>query len=202
MNATGMLLAPVAPGPSPFPVPRLLLKDPWTVSGLALLGVLTLLVLLLYRSAPQSVSEASTESWLAARPNAVAPHLARARERLAYASAQLAAGNDSLALAADSAAAESAWRARSLADDGVQRTEATTLWGEAILGWAEILRVRGTGSGLRPDDNATLEASRALVDRALAVALPDTLRRRATVLRDEIDREMRLGPLEWLPRSR
>jgi hypothetical protein len=177
------------------------LKDPWTVAGLALLGVLTLLTLLLYRSAPQSVSEASTESWLAARPNAVAPHLARARERIAYASAQLAAGNDSTALAADSAAAESAWRARSLADDGAQRTEATTLWGEAILAWAEILRRQGTGAGLRPDDNETLRRARALVDRALAVALPEALRQRAIVLRAEIDRELRLGPLEWLPQS-
>ena len=166
-----------------------------------LLATLTLLVVLLYRSAPQSVSEASTESWLAARPNAVAPHLARARERLAYGSAQLAAGNDSTALAADSAAAESAWRARSLADDGTARTEATTLWGEAILAWAEILRRRGTGAGLRPDDDATLRRARALVDRALAVALPETLRQRATVLRAEIDRELRLGPLEWLPRN-
>ena len=164
--------------------------------------MLTVLTLLLYRSAPQSVGEASTESWLAARPNAVAPHLARARERLAYAGAQLAAGNDSTALAADSVAAESAWRARSLADDDAQRAEATTLWGEAILGWAEILRRRGTGAGLRPDDDETLQRARALVDRSLAVALPDALRRRATLLREEIDRELRLGPLEWLPGKR
>jgi hypothetical protein len=175
-------------------------RDPWTVAGLAVLATLTLLVLLLYRSAPQSVSEASTESWLAARPNAVAPQLARARERLAYGSAQLAAGNDSIALLADSVAAESAWRARSLAEDGVRRTEATTLWGEAVLAWAEILRRQGTGAGLRPDDDATLRRARELVDRALAVALPATLRTRATALRDELDQELRLGPLEWLPR--
>src|SRR5215218_4768968 len=177
-------------------------RDPWTVAGLALLGVLSVLVLLLYRSAPQSVSEASTESWLAARPNAVAPQLARARERLAYASAQLAAGNDSTALLADSVAADAAWRARSLAEDGARRTEATTLWGEAVLAWAEILKRRGTGAGLRPDDDETLRRARELVDRALAVALPATLRARATSMRDDIDQELRLGPLEWLPRRR
>jgi hypothetical protein len=175
-------------------------RDRWTIAGLALLGVLTLLTVLLYRSAPQSVSEASTESWLAARPNAVAPQLARARERLAYASVQLAAGNDSTALLADSVAADAAWRARSLAEDGVRRTEATTLWGEAVLAWAEILRRRGTGAGLRPDDDETLRRARELVDRALAVALPATLRARATTMRDELDQELRLGPLEWLPR--
>ena len=162
-----------APSLLTFHSPRFLLRDPWTVAGLALLGVLTLLTLLLYRSAPQSVVEASTESWLAARP-----------------------------LAADSVAAESAWRARSLAEDGVERTAATTLWGEAILAWAEILRRQGTGAGLRPDDDETLRRARALVDRALAVALPAALRQRAVALRAEIDRELRLGPLEWLPGSR
>jgi hypothetical protein len=172
------------------------------VAGLALLGVLTLLALLLYRSAPQSVEEASTESWLAARPNAVAPQIARARERLAYAGAQLAAGNDSVALLADSVAAESAWRARSLTEDAERRAEATALWGQAVLAWAEILKGWGTGTGLRPDDDATLRRSRDLVDRALSVGLPDSLRARATTLRDELDRELRLGPLEWLPRRR
>ena len=185
-----------------FPVPFLVERDPWTLGGLALLAVLSVAVLLLYRSAPQSVSEASAESWLAARPNAVAPHLARARERLAYAGAQLAAGNDSLAIAADSVAAESAWRARSLAGDAERRAEATTLWGEALLAWAEILRRQGTGAGLRPDDNDRLRRSLALVGQALSVPLPDTLRARAETLRAAIDQELRLGPLEWLPQRR
>lgn len=178
------------------------MRDLWTIGGLALLGVLTALVLLLYRSAPQSVSEASTESWLAARPNAVAPHLARARERLAYAGSQRAVGNDSLALVADSVAAESAWRARSLADGQEQRAEATALWGEAVLAWAEILRVQGTGAGLRPDDDATLRRAGALVDGTLAVDLAPPLRARADSVRAEIDRQLRLGPLEWLPQRR
>jgi hypothetical protein len=148
------------------------------------------------------VSEASTESWLAARPNAVAPHLARARERLAYATGQLAAGNDSLALAADSAAAESAWRARSLADGAQERAEATALWGEAILAWAEILRTRGTGAGLQPDDDATLRRARELVDRSGSVELAVPQRARADSLRNGIDRQLRIGPLEWLPQRR
>ena len=57
-------------------------RDPWTVAGLIILGVLTLMVVLLYRAAPQSVRVASTESWLSARLNAVAPHIALARDRI------------------------------------------------------------------------------------------------------------------------
>ncbi|MBW3631157.1 MAG: hypothetical protein KY464_17965, partial [Gemmatimonadetes bacterium] len=106
------------------------------------------------------------------------------------------------AIAADSAAAVSAWRARELAEDEQRGVEATTLWGEAVLGWAEILRRQGTGSGLRRDDNELLRRSRQLVDQALAVPLPAALRTRAETLRTEIDRELRLGPLEWLPQRR
>ena len=50
-----------APSLLTFHSPRSLLRDPWTVAGLALLGVLTLLTLLLYRSAPQSVVDHARE---------------------------------------------------------------------------------------------------------------------------------------------
>ena len=176
------------------------LRDPWAAGGLVLLTILTLLVLHLYRSAPQSVGAVGTETWLAARPNAVEPQLARARERLAFARARAAAGDDSAAVAADSAAAESAWRAREIATDAYQRTEATTLWAEAMLASAEILQGRGTGAGLRPDDNDLLRRSLARVDRVLAVAVPASLRQRAVAMRQELTRQLRTGPLEWLPR--
>lgn len=172
-------------------------RDPWTLGGLVLLGLLTLLAVLLYRSAPQSAAEAGAESWLAARPNAVAPHLARARERLEYAAAQAAAGNDSAAVAADSVAAESAWRARELTTDAAQRAEATTLWADAMLASAEILRRGGTGAGLRPDDNDLLRRALARVERVLAVT--GAHRARAEALRDQLTRQLRTGPLEWLP---
>lgn len=177
-------------------------RDPWVVGGVALLGLLSVLVVLLYRSAPQSVAEASTQTWLAARPDAVAPHLARARERLEFARAQVAAGRDSLAITADSAAAESAWRARVLAEEPAQLAEATELWAEATLAWAAILQRQGTGVGLRLDDNETLRRALALVERVLTEELSSVQRANARTLRDEITRQLRPGPLEWLPQRR
>lgn len=177
-------------------------RDPWVVGGAAALALLTLLVVALYRSAPQSVRDASTEGWLAATPNAVAPHLARARERLRYASEQAALGNDSLALAADSAAAESAWRARELAGGEVERTEGTALWAEAMLARAELLHRAGRGAGIRPDDNEALRRALAAAERVLQVGPPVALRARAEALRDTLTRELRPGPLEWLPSGR
>lgn len=174
-------------------------RDRWTVGGLVLLGALTVGALSLYRSAPQSAAEVGTRTWLAARPNAAAPHLALARERRAYAAAQAAAGADSVAVVADSVAAESAWRARELADDAFQRTEATTLWADATLARADLLRRRGTGAGLRRDDNDLLRRALSLVERVLAVAVPAPQRARADELRAQLNRQLRPGPLEWLP---
>lgn len=176
-------------------------RDPWLVGGVGALALLTLLVVALYRSAPQSVGEASTQSWLAARPNAVAPQLARARERRRFAVEQAALGNDSAALAADSVAAESAWRARGLAEDSTARAEGTMLWAESMLARAELLRRIGRGAGLRRDDNATLRRALAAVERVLEVELPSPTRARAEALRAEVARQLRPGPLEWLPPS-
>lgn len=175
-------------------------RDPWVIAGLALLGVLTLAAILLYRSAPATLAEARTESWLAARPNAVGANLARARERLEAASREAAMANDSLAAAFDSVAAEHAWRAASLASDAGQRREALALWSEAMLHRAEMLRVMGTGVGFRPDDDAILRGALDLVVRVDSISPFPAARARADSLRGEIERQLRVGPLEWLPR--
>lgn len=175
-------------------------RDPWVIAGLALLGVLTLAAILLYRSAPATLAEARTESWLAARPNAVGANLARSRERLEAASREAAMANDSLAAAFDSVAAEHAWRAASLASDGGQRREALALWSEAMLHRAEMLRVMGTGAGFRPDDDAILRGALDLVVRVDSISPFPAARARADSLRGEIERQLRVGPLEWLPR--
>lgn len=174
-------------------------RDPWVIGGLALLGALSLGGLLLYRSAPQSVAEVRSGTWVAARPNAHGAQLGRARERLAAAEREAASGNDSLALALDSAAAEHAWRARELAEAEDQRAEATGLWAEALLRRAELLRRAGTGKGLRRDDNQLLRHALALTERVLTVATAAPQRQRATTLRDALTRELRTGPMEWLP---
>jgi hypothetical protein len=177
-------------------------RDPWVIGGVAALALLSLAAVLLYRSAPQSVGEVGTETWLAARPNAAAPHLARARQQLDAAAAHLAAGRDSAALAADSLAAEYAWRARELSGDPAEQAEAVALWGQGVLQWAEILQRQGTGAGLRPDDNDTLRRALQLSERGLSAPLPPALRTRAEQLRAELQRQLRPGPLEWLPQRR
>ena len=175
-------------------------RDPWVIGGLFLLGLLTLAAILLYRSAPATLAEARTESWLAARPNAVGANLARARERLDAASREAAVANDSLAAAFDSVAAEHAWRAASLASDAGQRREALALWSEAMLHRAEMLRVMGTGAGFRADDDVILRRALDLVMRVDSISPFPAARARADSLRGEIERQLRVGPLEWLPR--
>lgn len=171
-------------------------RDPWLAGGLALLLLLSAGVVALYRSAPQSVAEVRTETWLATRPSAFGPNLARAEERLRAASA---APDDSSAIAALTEAAEAAWRARGLAADSAEAERATAVWGAALLDWAERVRVAGTGVGLRADDDPLLQRALALVESALTVPLPPPLAARAAAMREEIRRQLRPGPLEWLP---
>lgn len=187
-------LAPPEPAPPP---PR---RDPWVLAGLALLAMLSIGAVLVYRSAPRSIAEARTESWLAAAPNAVRANLARGRERLERAAQEARAGNDSLAAAIDSVAAEHAWRAGSLASEPAEQREAVALWAEAMLHRAEVLRVMGTGVGLRPDDDPTLRRALALVLRVDSISPDPSTRARADSLRLTLERQLRLGPLEWLPR--
>lgn len=173
--------------------------DPWVVAGLVALTALSAGVVGLYRSAPQSVEQVRTRTWLAARPDAYAPNLARARESLRRAESTAV---DSVAAAEYAAAAEHAWRARGLAATPQEAGDATGAWGEALLGWAERLRTAGTGTGLRSDENETLRQALALVNRVLAVQTPPPVRARAEALRDQLERQLRPGPLEWLPLPR
>ena len=167
-------------------------NDPWALAGLALLALLTLGVVALYRAAPQSLEQARTGALVAARPDAFDPRLARAEERLRGAGEAADRGEDSVAVGAYAEAAEHAAAARA----------ATEVWAGALLGWAEVLRRRGTGQGIRPDDEATLREALALVDRVLAGSPSPGLRGRAEAARDEIRRQLRIGPLEWLPLPR
>lgn len=174
--------------------------DPWTVAGLVLLALLTLGAIQLYRSAPRTLAEARTGSWVAAAPKAASANLARARERLDRALEAAAAGNDSAAVAFDSAAAEHAWTAAAAASDATMREEAEELWAAATLHRADRLRILGTGTGLSPDDNATLRRALDLVLRVDSLSSLPQARARADTLRATIERQLRPGPLEWLPR--
>jgi hypothetical protein len=180
------------------PPPRT--HDPVVVGGLLLLALLTVGAVLIYASAPRTLAEARTGSWIAARPNAAGAHLARGRERLERALQEASVGRDSTAAALDSVAAEHGWRAATLAANAADQREALALWAEATLHRAEMFRLMGTGIGLRPDDDPTLRRALALVMRVDSISPDRRIRLRADSMRLTIERELRPGPLEWLPR--
>ncbi|MBA2243385.1 MAG: hypothetical protein H0W11_00375 [Gemmatimonadetes bacterium] len=174
-------------------------RDPWVLGGLGLLLVLSLGAIQLYRSSPQSLAEARTRSLVAARPDAFTPNLQRAEERLQAAAAAREVGSDSAADVAYAMAAEHAWRARSAAPDEAAISAATEFWAEAMLQRAQLLQEAGTGRGLRRDDNAILRDALALAEQVLAVPTSPETRERAEEVQAAITRQLRFGPLQWLP---
>lgn len=174
-------------------------RDPWAVGGTVLLAVLSAVVIVLYRSAPQSVAEARTGLAVAARPDAFGPRLARAEQELAAALDAREAGADSAAALGFAAATRHGWAARRLASDRAERREATAIWAQAMLELAELMRAAGSESWWRGDDEEELRRALELVHRVLAVSTVPATRRRAAELRDRIQDELRPGPLEDLP---
>ena len=174
-------------------------RDPVVIGGLVLLALLSIGAFLVYRAAPRTLAEAGTGSWLAARPNAAGANLARGRERLERAAQEAAAGNDSAAAEIDSVAAVHGWRAATLASTAAEQREAIDLWAQAMLHRAEMLRLMGTGAGLRPDHDPTLRHALALVMRVDSISPDRRTRARADSMRLVLERQLRPGLLEWLP---
>lgn len=172
------------------------LRDPVFAGGLALLAVLSVLALLLYRNAPASVEEARTRAWSSVRPGAFAPQIARARERLEAGSE---ATSDSIAIAAYEEAREAAASAWELATVHEQTAAAVELWAEATLGSAEVLLRRGTAGALGVDDNELLRQALRHAEEVVAAPVEPAIEQRAIELRGRIERQLRPGPLEWLP---
>lgn len=177
-------------------------SDPWTLAGLLLLALLSAGVVAVYRSAPQSVAQAGARALLAARPDAYTPRMAEAQRWLREAARQAGQGRDSAAVAAYGRVVEEAERAAAVAETPGERAAAVDLWAAGLLGWAERVRAAAAGAGPRPDDREGLQRALALTERALAAALSPPTRARAEALRDRIRRELRVGPLEWLPLPR
>lgn len=175
------------------------LRDPWVLVGLAALALATVAVVRLYQLRPQSVAEVRARGWVALRPTAYDAQLGRARERLAAARAALAVGRDAAADSALASAAAHADRARRLAASGADSARALELWARAMLDRAALRLRAGTGRGLRPDDNALLRSALGLVRTVQAAPLPPALRAEAQALQARIERQLRPGPLEWLP---
>jgi hypothetical protein len=154
-------------------------RDPWVGGGLALLALLTVGMVLLYRGEPQTVAEARTGAMVAVRPSAFQPRIA-VRE---YA-----------------AAAEQAWSARGFASDSAETTSATELWADAVLDRSALMLAAASSPWWRRDDDAALQDALAQVERVLAVPTSPAARQRAQALAEAIRAKLRPGPLEWLPR--
>lgn len=175
-------------------------RDPWVVGGVTLLFALTFVALQLYRNAPQTLADAGTRGLIAVRPSAFGPRLARAEERLATAQTAEATGQDSVAITGFEAAAEQAVAARGFAETPADSAAALGVWSRAMLARAGILLRTGVGPWWRRDDNQRLGDALASVQAVQAAPVAAPVRARADSLTTEIERRLRPGPLEWLPR--
>ena len=191
-----------APAPPLAPPPAAVqgLRDPWVRPGLALLAVLTVLAALLYRAAPQSAAEVGNSALVAVAPDAFTPHLSRARERLDAAQRAKAAGDTAGAVARLAEGEEEALAARQRASDSTQVRTATELWADVVLDRAELMLASGAGPWYRADNDQVLKEALAAVNRAQEAPLSPAAKARAAALDDKIRRQLRPGPLEWLPR--
>jgi hypothetical protein len=175
-------------------------SDPWVAGGLILLSFLTVGTVLLYRSAPQSVAEARSRGWVAVRPSAFQPRIARAGERARAAVAAAAAGDTLGAVREYAAAAAEAWTARGLASAEAERATATELWAGLTLDRAGLMLRSASAPWWRGDNDPMLREALASAKRVTAVPTTAATRQRAATLAGEIQRKLQPGPLEWIPR--
>lgn len=190
------------PRPDPAPRPAQTTRDPWVISGLVLLVVLSWAAVTLYRGGPQSASAVRDRVWLAARPDAFSPRIAEAERLLRQAGVVRQAGELQAMLPLLVAAASEADRARDAATTDAQTSRAVQVWSEATLQRAAVMVELGSAPWWRGDNDRVLTGARTLVDRVLASAPSQAVRARAEALRGEIIRKLRPGPLEWLPSPR
>lgn len=176
------------------------LRDPWVGGGLVLLALLTVGTILLYRGAPQTVSEARAGALVAVRPSAFSPRIARAEESVRAAEAATLTGDTVGAMREYAAAAEQAWAARGFASDTAEAAAATELWADAILDRAGLMLAAASAPWWRRDDDAALQDALARVEQVLSVPVSPPTRQRAASLAGTIRTKLRPGPLEWLPR--
>ncbi|HET7231527.1 MAG TPA: hypothetical protein VFJ16_16070 [Longimicrobium sp.] len=193
-GSTQPAAAPTAPGPT---ADR---RDPWVLGGLALLGVMTVFAILLYRASPQSAREVGSAALVAVAPDAFTPRISRARERISAAQRARAAGDTAGALARYAEAEEEALTARQHTADTTQARTATELWASTVLDRAELMLGAGARPWYQADNNQVLAEALASVKRVQGVPLAPPTRARAQALAARIERQMRAGPLEWIPR--
>ena len=77
---------------------------------------------------------------------------------------------------------------------------ATDLWANVVLDRAELMLASGAGPWYKMDDDQVLKEAMVAVNRAQEAPLSPATRARAAALDERIRRQLRPGPLEWLPR--
>lgn len=198
MNPAGPPPPPEAAAPPPSRASAGL-RDPWVLPGLALLLVLTVLVVYLYASQPQSAGEVGGRAWVALAPDAYTPRVARARERVKAGLDAAARGDTAAAIARYAEAEEEALTARERAGTPERTAEATELWAATALDRATLMLGAGATPWYRGDDNQMLRDARTVVQRVRAAPVSAPTKQRAEALAQRIDRQLRPGPLEWVP---
>jgi hypothetical protein len=174
-------------------------RDPWVLPGLALLAVLTVLVILLYAGQPQSAGEVGGRAWVALSPDAYTPRISRARERVKAGLDAAARGDTAAAIARYAEAEEEALTARERAGTPERTAEATELWAGIALDRAGLMLGAGATPWYRGDDNQMLGDAQAVVERVRTAPVSAPTKQRAEALAQRIERQLRPGPLEWVP---
>jgi len=175
------------------------LRDPWVIPGLAALVVLTGLAVYLYGSQPQTASEVGGRAWVALAPDAYTPRIARARERVKAGQDAAAAGDTAAAMARYAEAEEEALSARERAGTPERAAEAAELWAGIALDRAGLMLGAGATPWYRGDNDQLLQDARAIVQRVVAAPVSAPTKQRAQALDARIERQLRPGPLEWIP---
>lgn len=177
------------------------LRDPWVLGGLGMLAVLSCLAVFLYAGQPQTAAEVGGRAWVAIAPDAYTPRISRARERVSAAIAAAAAGDTAAALARYAEAEEQALDARENAgQDSVRLVESTEMWAGIALDRAGMMLASGASPWYRADDKQRLNDALAVAQRVRAAPVAASTRARADALIARIQRQLRPGPLEWIPR--
>ena len=176
------------------------LRDPWVLPGLAVLLALTVLAVVLYAGQPQSAGEVGGRAWVALAPDAYTPRLTRARERVKAALDAAARGDTAAAIARYAEAEEEALTARELAGTDERAAEAAELWAGIALDRAGLMLAAGAAPWYRGDDNQLLREALSIVEQVRAAPVAAPAKQRADELAARIERQLRPGPLEWLPK--
>jgi hypothetical protein len=196
-------MTPAGPAPEPIAPPSRSpsrgLRDPWVLPGLALLAVLTVLVVLIYASRPQSAGEVGGRALVALAPDAYTPRISRARERVKAGQDAAARGDTAAAIARYAEAEEEALTARERAGTPERTAEATELWAGIALDRAGLMLGAGATPWYRGDNEQMLRDASAIVQRVRTAPVSAPTKQRAEALAARIERQLRPGPLEWVP---